>query len=393
MTSFADLGIVSPPLIEALDSRNIREPSEIQTLVIPKLLAEAEEGGSSPNLLFCSPTGTGKTLAYLLPLLQRETEKPPAIRILVLAPTYELCSQIKSELDFLMGFYKNPPFANLHTPLLIGSVPLARQIESLKKNRTLTAVGNPARVLQLVKMKKFSLKSLDYLVLDEGDRLMAEELYPESSELCRLAGGCRVITCSATFSAKNRESVFSLAGGGWAVAEESSSAVLRKNIEHWAFFSEDRKKIPLLRSFITAAKPGKALVFSSRAGQVGNIVSQLQYHHLAAGGISGDMDKRARKGSLDSFRKGELSVLVASDLACRGLDIPGISHIIALDVPDSAEAYLHRSGRTGRAGKRGIMVSIGNETEMRRLSRIEKNLGIVVNPKELYGGRIIKAGD
>jgi superfamily II DNA/RNA helicase len=125
---------------------------------------------------------------------------------------------------------------------------------------------------------------------------------------------------------------------------------------------------------------------------LGNIVSQLQFHHLAAGGISGDMDKKARKGALDNFRKGGISILAATDLACRGLDMEGISHIIALDVPDSEEAYLHRSGRTGRAGKQGIMVSIGNEAEMRRLAGIEKKLRITVYPKELYGGRILPAG-
>jgi superfamily II DNA/RNA helicase len=317
------------------------------------------------------------------------------LRILILAPTHELCSQIQTELDYLLGY---------HTPLLIGSVPLSRQIESLKKKRTPAAVGNPARVLQLVRMKKLSLKGLDALVLDEGDRLMAEELYPETAELCRLAAAAhpRFIACSATFSAKNRERLFPLAPedsgsakaeSNWDCLEDHSGSVLRNNIEHWAFFAEDRKKIALLRSFIAAAKPKKALVFSSRSGQLGNILSQLQFHHIAAGGLSGDMDKRARKSTLDAFRKGQLAFLVATDLACRGLDIEGVSHIIALDVPDSEEAYLHRSGRTGRAGRRGIMVSIGNETEMRRLARIEKGLGIVVYPKELYGGRVLQAGE
>jgi len=104
------------------------------------------------------------------------------------------------------------------------------------------------------------------------------------------------------------------------------------------------------------------------------------------------MDKRARKAAMDGFRKGSLSVLVASDLACRGLDIPDLSHVIALDVPSDPELYLHRSGRTGRTGKRGIMASIGNEEEMYRLQKIEKKLGIVVYPKELYGGRVLAAG-
>jgi superfamily II DNA/RNA helicase len=435
--NFEELGIHSP-LKEMLASRNIHEPSEIQKLVIPKLLepGELKEDPSSvnetQNLLFTSPTGTGKTLAYLLPLLQRElgcvfenspegnraNGKKDKLRILILAPTLELSSQIKTELDAVLRAFidssvsEAPSLGTPRAALLIGSVPLSRQIESLKKNRPLAAVGNPARILQLVKMKKLSLKNLCCLILDEGDRLMAEELLSETSELCRLACGpvqsgadgesqireFRAIACSATFSPRNREKLFSLfkdqkcAAGPWLCTEDTSNEVLQKNIAHWAFFSEDRKKIALLRSFIAAAKPRKALVFTSRGGQLGNIVSQLQFHHLAAGGISGDMDKKARKGALDSFRKGEISILAATDLACRGLDIQGISHIIALDVPDSEEAYLHRSGRTGRAGKQGIMVSIGDETEMRRLAGIEKKLRITVYPKELYGGRVLPAG-
>jgi superfamily II DNA/RNA helicase len=265
-------------------------------------------------------------------------------------------------------------------------------------------------------MKKLSLGCLSFLVLDEGDRLMADELFPETRELCAMirspagggknggdlpdragpgsAGPC-FIACSATFSGKNRERLFTLGVRGqgqtqpWRIIEENDAAVLQKHIEHWALFAEDRKKIQLLRSFLAAAKPKKALVFTTRGGQIGNIVSQLQFHHLAAGGIWGEMDKQARKAAMDNFRKGSLAILAATDLACRGLDIEGISHVIALDVPDSAEAYLHRAGRTGRAGKHGIMVSIGNEDEMRQLARIEKMLGITVYPKELYGGRVM----
>jgi superfamily II DNA/RNA helicase len=222
---------------------------------------------------------------------------------------------------------------------------------------------------------------------------MAEELYPETRELVSLTGGgCGMIACSATMNGKNRTALFGMEGERrpWRIVEEDSSSVLQRNIEHWAFFAEDRKKPDLLKSFLAAARPKKALVFSSRGGELGRIVSRLQYHHIAAGGIQGDMDKRARKAAIDGFRKGSIAVLVASDLACRGLDIEGISHVISLDTGDNAEAYLHRAGRTGRAGRRGIMVSIGNEEELRRLERIEKKLKITVYPKELYGGRIIR---
>jgi superfamily II DNA/RNA helicase len=176
------------------------------------------------------------------------------------------------------------------------------------------------------------------------------------------------------------------------VEETHENEILRDKIEHWAFFCEERDKIGLLRSFLAAVHSRKAtlrvLVFTGRGAQVGNIVSKLQYHGIPALGLYGDMDKKARKQAMDDFRRGRAPVLVASDLAARGLDIPDISHIIALDTADDPDAYIHRAGRTARAGKRGIMATFGDEGEMRRLAKLEKKLGIVVYPKELYGGKV-----
>jgi superfamily II DNA/RNA helicase len=121
---------------------------------------------------------------------------------------------------------------------------------------------------------------------------------------------------------------------------------------------------------------------------VGNILSRLQYHHIAASALSGSMDRGGRKQALDDFRKNRVAVLVSSDLAARGLDIDGISHIIALDVPQNGDAYIHRAGRTGRMGKAGIMLTIGDAEEMRALSKLEKRLGITIYPKELWGGKV-----
>jgi superfamily II DNA/RNA helicase len=192
-------------------------------------------------------------------------------------------------------------------------------------------------------------------------------------------------------SVKARERLIPFMGRDPAFVEAADLDILRNAIEHWAFFSEERRKIATLRSLIAALDPKKALVFTGRGGQIGNIVSQLQYHHIAAAGISGDMDRKNRKKSLDDFRSGRVKVLVSSDLASRGLDIAGIDLAAALDVPDDREAYLHRAGRTGRAGKRGIMASIGDAQEMRRLALFEKKLGIVVYPKVLYRGKVIAA--
>ena len=385
--SFEALGIV-PFLCNKLRERSIQKPTEVQSVVIPHFLV-------GENVLFRSPTGTGKTFAYLLPILQRLfTENSPGmpqgkVRLLICAPTLELCSQIKGEVDFLLGAW--PAETAPRAILLIGSANMERQITTLKKERPAIIVGNPARLLQLLRMGRLRLNEVKTAVLDEGDRLVSDEMREETEALFRFfskpsAGSLQTASCSATVSDKSRERLLPLLGSKTVFLETKG---ICRNIEHWAFFSEGRKKISCLRSLLAAAKPKKALVFTTRAGEVGNILSQLQHHHFAAGAVCGDMDKQARKASMDGFRKGNLAILVATDLACRGLDIPGISHVIALDTPSDTELYLHRSGRTGRTGKRGIMATIGNEEEMRRLERIEKKLGIVVYPKELYGGRIL----
>jgi superfamily II DNA/RNA helicase len=393
MNNFAALG-VEPAFIDRLAVRSIGSPTEIQRLVIPPLL----EG---KNTIFSSATGTGKTFAYLIPALQRILANPddaarssgPAL--LFCAPTLELCSQIKSEVDFLLE-----GISNAHVSLLIGSMNISRQIDTLKKIKPIIAVGNPGRLLLLAKMGKLKFHGLRFLVLDEADRLTANECREELHELMQIAGkgkqGANVImaACSATVTDASRKCLSQLMGDN-TLLETNEHEILRDRIEHWAIFSEGRKKTQTLISFLVAVKPKKALVFTGRSYDAGKLTAALQRHHIAVSGLYSGQKKMERKMAIDRFRSGKAAnnksaVLVSSDLAARGLDIPDISHIIALDVAQNAEAYIHRAGRTGRAGKRGIMVSIGDEIEMRRVSTLEKKLKITVHPKELFGGRIHK---
>jgi superfamily II DNA/RNA helicase len=389
---FAELGI-GPFFIRRLEERGIKVPTEIQKRVIPRLL-----GGE--NLIFRSATGTGKTFAYLLPLVQTFLSFPDREewagldiagragswpQILLCAPTYELCSQIKGEADFLLA-----GLAPFKASLVIGSANMGRQIEGLKREKPELIVGNPGRLIRLARMGKLKLNRVQALVLDEGDRLVSDELLEETRELAAMLGPDRLsLACSATMSKKSRERLLPLLGGPAGSEETADREVLGERIGHWALHSEERRKIGTLRSFITAVEPAKALVFTGRGAQVGNIVAQLQYHHIAAEGLYRDMDKQKRKRALDTFRAGRIRILVSSDLSARGLDIPGVSHVITLDTGEDPETYQHRAGRTGRAGRQGIMVSIGDEEELRRLAVLEKKLGIIVYPKVLYGGKVL----
>ncbi|MDR1443841.1 MAG: DEAD/DEAH box helicase [Treponema sp.] len=391
MENFTALGL-APFFVTRLGERNIHKPTDIQLRVIPELL----EGRSAA---FCSATGTGKTFAYLLPLFQRLfSGGSPAAgagpALLILAPTYELCSQIRTEAEFLLrDFTPDPPAVSL----LTGAGSLKRQIEALKKDRPAVVVGNPGRILLLAGMGKLRFGALRSLVFDEGDRLVAEDLRGETLELLGLITGARkgpglvCAACSATLSAKNREPLLPFMGKDISVIETPEQEILRERIQHWAIWSEGRRKIETLRSLLAAVKPKKALVFSGRSWDAAKITSRLT--HLPAAALYGGMEKNRRRDAIGGFRSGKITVLVSSDLAARGLDIPEISHVIALDVPQDAGAYTHRAGRTGRAGKRGIMVSIGDEAEMRRLALLEKRLGLTVYPKELYQGRITTPGE
>jgi superfamily II DNA/RNA helicase len=402
--TFESLGICAP-FIEKLKERSIVKPTAIQSLVIPYLQERK-------NILFRSATGTGKTFAYLLPALQTLVTEENVNRnvskrgcnpsILICAPTLELCSQIKEEIDFF-----TPLLASKYreTGLLIGSVNIDRQIETLKKTKPFVVVGNPGRLLALAKMGKLKFQNLNFLVLDEADRLTAQECLEDTEELLEIIEresnkeNLCLSACSATVSKKTCVQLGTLFADA-EIVESDENEILCEKIEHWAIFSEKRKKVQTLRSLLAALNSRskkksktKTLIFTSRNDEASLVLSRLQYHHVSAAGLFGKVNKKPltgaeRKAALDSFKEGRVDVLVSTDLAGRGLDIPDITHVIALDVPSDGEVYIHRCGRTARAGKRGVMITVGDETQMRLLSSLEKKLKIKVMPKELYQGMI-----
>lgn len=385
MDTFASLGI-SDPLVEALNKSSITKPTPVQKKVIPLLL----EG---KDVFFQSETGTGKTYCYLLPAvmdaLSDDTKGGP--KILVIAPTHELASQIKTVAVKLA----EDSGLHLSAALCIGGAPLKRQIEMLKQKPTVL-VGGPARILELIRLKKLHPRGVRSVILDETDRMLAPEMRDIIAELLTvLPTEARYAACSATFSAYHAKLLHGMiprkAEGLNRKFEEvhlPPEDVLKRNITHWAFFCEGRDKIENVRKFLLAEKPAKALVFTAIAGQVENIADKLNFKNIKCSGLHAKLDKIGRKKAMDDFRAGRVSVLVTSDLAARGLDIPDITHIIQLDVNENEDFFIHRAGRTARAGKAGINAIFGDEFELRSLSRIEKKIGIIIYPKVLYGGRV-----
>ena len=366
MNTFTDLGIANS-LVTALSIRGIAVPTAVQNQVIPLLLA-------GKNVVFQSETGTGKTFAYLLPAFAKcgIDGEAPTPKVLIVAPTHELASQIKGEALSLAKDANLP----VHTALFIGGAPLKRQIDMLKEKPAIV-VGGPARILELIRLKKLKTGRISLVILDETDRMLAPEMRDILQDLlAALPADAQYAACSATLSkyhasllekmipARPADGTMPADGtvpGKYRIAMVNlpPEDVLKRNITHWAFFCEGREKIETLRKFVIAEKPAKTLVFTAIAGQVENIVAQLNYKKVPCSGIHAKLDKIERKKALDDFRAGRTKVLVTSDLAARGLDIPDITHIIQLDVNENEDFFIHRAGRTARAGK------IGNECHFR----------------------------
>lgn len=365
--------LISPELTEKLNAQNINLPTKVQETVIPQIL-------DGENIVFQSETGTGKTFAYLLPLLTKlfsdfsDVSEQKSVRILIVAPTFELASQIKQTLSSV---------AAVKSALFIGGSPIKRQIEALKE-KPAVVIGTPARLVELIHLKKLKIQDVFASVFDEADRLVKKELTEETSALKKmLPANTQIIACTATADKKTGK--FFSEAKTVVIPEED---ILTKKIEHWALFAESRDKIETLRKFLLAVNPEKALVFTSRADQVANIFAKLNYKKIDCAALHAKSDNQARKTCIDRFKSGKCKLLITSDLAARGLDIPYISHIIQMDFPADTDFFIHRAGRTARAGKSGVNIVIGDEYELRQYAALEKKLGFTVYPKIVINGKI-----
>lgn len=390
--------LLSENLNQKLTELGIKEATAVQNEIIPRILEKK-------NVIFQSETGTGKTFAYLLPLIQNYGEKDDGlsadvrksedckspsgegaakntadcVKIIIAAPTFELASQINQAAKQI---------TKKKTALFIGGAPIKRQIETLKEKPFLV-IGTPARLVELIRLKKLKISGLKAIVFDETDRLVRKELFEESDALRLLVPKeTQVIACTATL---NKQTKIFFAGIENVVLPAED--VLRKRITHWAIYAENRDKIETLRKFIAACDYQKILIFTSRADQVENIYTKLRFKKVDCMALHAKADKQLRKAAIDKFRSGKCKILITSDLAARGLDIANISHVIQMDLPEDEDFFIHRSGRTARAGKSGINVVIGDEYEMRKYAALEKKLGIVVYPKEIFDGKIVSPGE
>jgi superfamily II DNA/RNA helicase len=309
------------------------------------------------------------------------------VKIVIISPTIELASQIKSQVQMV---------TDSKAALLVGGAPIKRQVETLKE-KPLIVIGGPARLLELFHLKKLRLDGAAAVVLDEVDRLLAKEMQEDTLELISATKkDIQLIAASATITQSTQKTLQATRIKQNGTTESDLKTlflppedVLRKRITHLALYSETRDKIDTLRSLLNAEKPQKALIFTSKIDQVANIVVKLKFKNIECYALTAKTDKVERKATIDKFRSGKIKILVTSDLAARGLDIPDISHVIQMDMPSDDDFFIHRAGRTARMGKTGVNIVIGDGYEMRKYAAIEKKLKITVYPRMLYKGKLI----
>lgn len=378
--TFEDLGLNSN-LINGLHKENINEPTEIQTKAIPPAL-------QNKDIIGQSQTGSGKTLAYLLPIFQKVDPDKREMQAIILAPTHELVMQIEKQIKSL----SENSSTVITSAAIIGEVNITRQIEKLREKPHII-VGSAGRILELIKRKKVSAHTIKTIVIDEGDRMFDENNLKVVKDIIKSTMRDRQLM---VFSATINDKVLNIAKDlmkDTEVIKVEEQNIVNTNITHMFFTCEQRDKIEVLRKLVSAIKPTKGIVFINKSEEIEITTAKLEYHKLKVFGIYGSASKEERKKAMEEFKRGDIQLLVASDIAARGLDIKGVTHIFNLDLPEDPKEYLHRVGRTGRAGELGTAISIVTEKEKSSIRGYERVFNIKISEKRVYKGEIIDSPD
>jgi ATP-dependent RNA helicase RhlE len=361
-SSFASLGLIEP-LQRALVAANYRTPTPIQAQAIPHLLAGRDVMG-------CAQTGTGKTAAFALPILDRLSRQArPAgrrgARVLVLAPTRELSSQIAE------GFRSYGRNLTAGVAVIFGGVPQRAQVEALRRNVDIV-VATPGRLLDLMQQGHARFDALEVLVLDEADRMLDMGFI---DPIRRIIAALPRQRQNQMFSATKPAEITRLADTilvnpvRVAVAAVSSAA---ENIKQWVLHVGRGDKRALLEDVLRDPTMTRVLVFTRTKRGANRVAEQLERARVTAAAIHGNKSQAARERALEAFKAGKLRVLVATDIAARGIDVNGITHVINYEMPTEPESYVHRIGRTARAGAAGVALSFCDRDERESLRAIER---------------------
>jgi ATP-dependent RNA helicase RhlE len=361
-TTFAELGLTER-LLRALNDSQYTEPTPIQSRAIPLLL-------DGVDLLGIAQTGTGKTAAFVLPLLQHLDEdgvkaQPKAPRALILAPTRELALQIA---DSIKTYGRH---MRIRATVVMGGISQRGQVEAMRRGVDIL-VATPGRLLDLMGQRHVDLRACEYLIIDEADRMFDMGFIRDVRKICATLPDERH---TQLFSATMPAEVAKLAGDILFEpqrVEIASKSVAVDRIEQRVHHVSKADKREMLIKLLDAPELSKVIVFTRTKRGADQVVKRLAHGGVVAEAIHGNKSNNARQSALDRFRKGRARVLVATDIASRGLDVDDVTHVINYELPNEPESYVHRIGRTARAGAEGVAISFCDAEEREHLRAIER---------------------
>ena len=374
--TFWELG-VPEALCRGLLARGIRRPTHIQTQAWAPIRA-------GKDLLAEAETGSGKTLAYLVPVLAGLNWEEKSPQALVLTPTHELAAQVE-RVARLLGEAAGLP---LRTALLIGGASRERQVEKLKAKPQLL-IGSAGRVLDLYRAHKLKMAGVHTLVLDEADRLMTLEPDNVAAVVKTTLRDRQLLAFSASLNGRGREAAQALMKPE-PVEIRPLRATLPKTIRQGYVVTDFRQKVNTLRKVLAAEAPERALVFLNNPENLQVVTEKLRYHGLKAAALFGQDKKEGRRVALNDFREGRVNILLCTDLAARGLDFPGLTHVVQMDAPEDPVQYQHRVGRCGRQGAAGTAILLLTPGQVRWVRTYEKTFGVHIGEMSLGYGRLIE---
>jgi ATP-dependent RNA helicase DeaD len=368
--SFADL-LISDGVQRAVTEQGWETPTPIQALTLPELL-------DGEDVVGLAQTGSGKTAAFAIPLIEALDGKVRGVQALVLAPTRELAAQAATEISSLSRY--NP----IRPVVLCGGVPIGPQIRALRNRSASVVVGTPGRILDHLQRGTLRLDSVRYLVLDEADRMLDMGFAPDVGRI--LSHTPEKKRQTALFSATMPDAIRGMVkrhmrSPRYLTVESEAPTV--DTVEQVYYRVDGRDKTRALRALIDAEKDPVAIVFRRTKHGATKLHRQLEKGGYKAALLHGGKTQSQRTRTLAGFAGGRTRILVATNVAARGLDIPNVSHVVNYDLPEDTETYVHRIGRTARAGKEGVAVTLVGEAEVREFGKIQRDLPVEVRESRL----------
>ncbi len=365
MSTFASLGI-RKEFVQSIKELGISKPTEIQEKAIPILL------GKKTDFIGLAQTGTGKTAAFGLPIVQQVDPKKDAVQALVLSPTRELVQQIKKQLFKFTKYYDHKVFVES----VYGGEKIDRQIHNLQRT-THVIVATPGRLIDLIERGSVNLKEIKTLVLDEADEMLSMGFKQDLNRILKYTSGERTTWLfSATMPEEIQRIIKTYMDPNASRVEINRNVLVNANISHRFARTTIKEKTDAIIRFLEGRNSERGIIFCRTKAGTQNLTKVLLEEGFSVGALEGDMQQRDREKVMRAFKNESLQYLISTDVSARGIDVSGLSFIIHHQLPEKLEYYTHRSGRTARAGKTGVSIAFVLPSEIQRIHEIQKELNI-----------------